>query len=273
MRRLHLVELEDLPWVPESIRDGGRDVLDLLFARAGFYRGLVDRLRALIEVTGERQLVDLCSGGGGGALAMRALLDARERGELRLLLSDRYPNAAAIARVRALGDPGVTYHPEPVDALAVPPAFRGIRTMYGALHHFTPEQVQRLVQSAVDDRAPLAFFDVAASPALRRLPLALAPVAGLLNLALLIPMPLVLTPFVRPFRWSRVVLTYALPAIPALFAWDGTVSAMRAYQPDELLALARATRGADDYAWEAARQGLALVLLGYPKRAAGPRAA
>lgn len=270
MQRIHLVELEDLPWVPHLVRDGGRDVLDLLFGRLGFYRRLVGKLQGLVAATGERLLVDLCSGGGGGALAMWALLDEHDRRDLQLVLSDRFPNAAAIARVDALGDPRVRYHPGPVDALAVPREFRGIRTMYSALHHFRPEDVQRLIQSAVDDRAPLAFFDVAASPQWRRMPLPLAPLAGLLNGAMLFPVPLLLTPFVRPFRWSRVALTYALPAIPALFAWDGAVSAMRAYAPDELLALARAIRGADDYAWEVAREGPALCLIGAPNQA-GPR--
>jgi len=266
MRRVHLFELEDFPWVPKPIRDGGTDVLDLLFARVGFYRGLVARMRALIEVTGERRIVDLCSGGGGGALAMRALLSDEERAELSLVLTDRYPNAAALARVQALGDARVSYHPDSVDALAVPEELTGIRTMYGALHHFQPEGVQSLIQSAVDSRAPLAFFDVAAAAAFRKIPLVLAPVAVLLNVAFLLPVPVVLVPFVRPFRWTRVVFTYPVPLIPLLFAWDGTVSGMRAYAPDELLALARAVRGGDGYVWEVAREGAALGLLGYPQR-------
>ena len=39
-----------------------------------------------------------------------------------------------------------------------------------------------------------------------------------------------------PFSLSRVLLTYAVPAIPSLFAWDGMVSGLRAYTPEELLA-------------------------------------
>lgn len=264
MRRAHLFEFEDYPWVPGPIRDGGTDVLDLLFARVGFYRKLVAKLRELVATTGERRIVDLCSGGGGGALAMRALLTEQERERLALQLTDRYPNAAALARVQELGDANVIYHPESIDALAVPDGLRGIRTMYGALHHFEPELVQRLIQSAVDQRAPLAFFDVAV-PTFRKMPLVLAPVAVLLNVLLLLPVPMVLVPMVRPFRWSRVAFTYLLPLIPILFAWDGTVSAMRSYQPDELLALAKAVRGADGYVWEATREDTALCLIGYPR--------
>ncbi|MEZ4448366.1 MAG: hypothetical protein R3B09_02725 [Nannocystaceae bacterium] len=265
MKRVQFIELEDLPWVPAIVRDGGTDLLDLLFAQVGFYRGLVDRLRGLIAATGERRLVDLCSGGGGGAIAMRALLRDDERASLSWTLTDRYPNDAAIARVAALGDPGVTYHRAPNDALAPSAELRGIRTMYGALHHFDPAMVRRLLQRAVDDRAPLAFFDVAASPALRRVPLPLAPLFGVVNAVFLVPLTLLLTPFVRPLRASRLALTYLLPAIPILFAWDGTVSAMRAYTPEELLEIARSVRGADTYEWEATRSGAALSLIGRPK--------
>ena len=74
-----------------------------------------------------------------------------------------------------------------------------------------------------------------------------------------------LVPLVRPFRVSRVVLTYLLPLIPVLVAWDGTVSALRAYTPDELLELARSTPGSERYVWEAGTAGSALYLTGIPE--------
>jgi hypothetical protein len=262
---VHLFELEDLAWFPKPVRDGGTDVLDLLFARMGFYRSLAPELVALVEATGERQLVDLGSGGGGGALAMRTLLHAQGRDDLRLLLTDRYPNAAAAERVRELGDPAVRWHPEPVDAFHVPEGLRGIRTMYSALHHFRPADVQRLVQAAVDDGVPLAFFDVAAPPLLRKLPGVLVALLAVPNMIMLLLVALLLVPFVRPFRWSRVLLTYGVPAIPLLFAWDGMVSGLRAYTPEELLDLAHAVRGSERYEWKATRAGPGLCLIGRPK--------
>jgi hypothetical protein len=264
LRRVHLFELEDFAWFPKPVRDGGTDVLDLLFARVGFYRALVPRLVSLLEGTGERQLVDLGSGGGGGALAMRAHLREQGRDDLALLLTDRYPNTAAAARVRGLGDAAVRWHPEPVDAFHVPPGLPGIRTMYTALHHFRPADVQRLIQAAVDDGVPLAFFDVAAPPVLRKLPLVLVPLLAVPNMLMVFLVALGLVPFVRPFRWSRVLLTYVVPAIPLLFAWDGMVSGLRAYTPEELLALARAVKGSEGYVWEATRGGLGLCLIGRP---------
>lgn len=267
MQRVHLVELEDLPWFPKPIRDGGTDVLDLLFARMGFYRALVPELVALMDTVGTRRLVDLCSGGGGGAMAMRAHLREQGHEGLEIVLTDRYPNAAAAARVQQLGDPGVRWHPEPVDAFHVPPGLpTGIRTMYGALHHFQPEGVRQLLQAAVDDGVPLAFFDVAAPPALRKVPGVLVPLLAVPNMLVLFTACVLLVPFVRPFRLTRALLTYPVPAIPFLFAWDGMASGLRAYTPEELLALAHAVRGSDGYTWKATRGGRALCLIGHPTR-------
>jgi len=266
MQRLHLVELEDLPWFPRPIRDGGTDVLDFVFARMGFYRSLVPELIALMETTGQHRLIDLGSGGGGGALQMVTLLREAGHRDVELVLTDRYPNAAAAERVRGRGDPLVRWHSEPVDAFHVPPALpTGIRTMYGALHHFRPDGVQHLVQAAVDDGVPLAFFDVAAPPVMRKLPGVLAPILAVPNMVGLFAASLFAVPFVRPWSASRLLLTYAVPAIPMLFAWDGMVSSLRAYTPEELLALAHAVNGSERYVWKAARGGLGLCLIGHPK--------
>ncbi|MDI1482721.1 class I SAM-dependent methyltransferase [Polyangium sp. y55x31] len=267
VRRMQLVELEDLPWMPAAVRDGGTDLLDFGFDRLGFYRGVVPKLEALLDRTGKTQVIDVCSGGGGGALyAIRALRDAG-REDVRFVLTDRYPNEAGRARVAERNDSRLVYREEPVDALSVPSELDGVRTMWGALHHFPPEAVTALVASIVRDGKPLGFFDVAASPALRRLPTVLAPVAMGVNMATLFVGSFVLVPFVRPLRASRWALTYLLPLIPALVAWDGTVSAIRAYAPDELLSIARSVPGGDAYEWDAGVAGSALYFTGCPRAA------
>jgi hypothetical protein len=263
MRRLHLFELEDFDWVPRAIRDGGTDLLDHGFDRMGFYDGVAPQLLAALETTGARRIVDLCSGGGGGTLQMRRKVRAAGN-QVEVLFSDRNPNEAGIARVHALGDPATRYRAEPVDAMRGGGELEGMRTMSGALHHFTPEAVRGLIAGIVAQRAPLAFFDVAASPAIRKLPIVLAPLAMSVNMLMLFIGSLLLVPLVRPFRWSRLFFTYVVPAIPLLVAWDGTVSALRAYTPDELLELARSVPGAEGYRWQAGVAGKALYLVGTP---------
>lgn len=263
MKRVHFVELEDLPWMPSAVRDGGTDLLDAFFALIKFYSPLVDVLVDAIDRSGGRQVIDLCSGGGGGALFMAKALAARGRTDVRFLLTDRHPNEATRGRTREL--PNVEVHGEPVDAMHVPSDLRGLRTMFGALHHFRPEEIQELLRDAVASRAHVAFFDVAANPIMRKLPAPLAPLAMIPNALALFTLPFALVPFVRPMRASRWLLTYLLPLVPILFAWDGTVSALRAYSPEELLDLAHRVPGAESYEWASAKGGMGLYLTGRPR--------
>ncbi|MFN7147294.1 MAG: class I SAM-dependent methyltransferase, partial [Myxococcota bacterium] len=128
MRRIHLFELEDFDWVPRPIRDGGTDLLDLAFDKLGFYAGVAPKLVALIQATGASRVVDLCSGGGGGTLAMRRSVRAAGL-DVDIVLTDRNPNEAGIARVQASGDARTTYLAEPVDAMTGGGSQPGVRTM------------------------------------------------------------------------------------------------------------------------------------------------
>lgn len=265
MKRLDLFEFEDLDWVPSILRDTGTDLLDLGFRRIGFFDGVAHKLIEVIRLTGATRVLDLCSGGGGGTLH---LLDHVRAAGLptEFIFSDRYPNVAGIAQVARRLDPRARYERQPVDAMTAFGSQAGLRTMSGALHHFTPNAVQTILATIIEHRAPLAFFDIAPSLALRKLPIGLVPLAMSLNTVMLFVASLVAMLFLRPFRLSRLLLTYVLPLIPALVAWDGTVSALRAYTPDELLSLAKAARGGSTYHWESRVVGSALYLTGIPSQ-------
>ena len=69
-------------------------------------------------------------------------------------------------------------------------------------------------------------------------------------LTLLAPLVLiVVTPLIRPFRWSRLFWTYLIPLVPVLTLFDGLVSCLRIYSVQELNQLV-AGLGTNDYHWE-----------------------
>jgi hypothetical protein len=75
------------------------------------------------------------------------------------------------------------------------------------------------------------------------------------------------TPFVKPFRFSRLLFTYLLPLMPLCILWDGIVSCLRVYSPDELRTLV-AQLGNTDYDWDIGTTrvgpGVATYLIGTP---------
>ncbi|HWN66477.1 MAG TPA: hypothetical protein VNM90_02495, partial [Haliangium sp.] len=69
----------------------------------------------------------------------------------------------------------------------------------------------------------------------------------------ILPSPLIVlatTPFIRPFHWSRLLWTYAVPVVPLACLWDGMVSVLRIYSPEELQALLADVPGSDEYVWD-----------------------
>jgi hypothetical protein len=77
------------------------------------------------------------------------------------------------------------------------------------------------------------------------------------------------TPWIRPFRWSRIFCTYVIPIIPAVLLFDGVVSCLRTYRPPELRAITEKLN-ASDYTWDSGeyygtRQRMPITyLIGFP---------
>jgi len=247
MRRLHLVEVEDLAWWPPLFRDGVTDYLVTAVRVARTYDGLAPRLAAAVRRAGRMHITDLCSGAGGPWAELLPALRAAGV-EVSVCLTDRYPNTAALARVAA-AVPGVRFEAEPVSATDVPRRLAGFRTLFTAFHHFRPAEARAILAAAVREGHGIVIAEsTCRSPAALVLML-LAPLAVWL-----------LTPAVRPFRWSRLFWTYVVPVIPAAVMFDGLASCLRTYTPDEMLALARDAGGAD-YHWEAGLEYPAWSLL------------
>lgn len=258
MGRLHLFELEDQPWFPAVLRDGGTAYLAFAERASGHGRLMAAPLERALDATGASHLVDLCSGGGGPAAVMADELARRGR-EVTVTLTDLYPNRAAFAHLEAESGGAVTARMEPVDATAVPADLRGFRTMFNAFHHFRPEVARRVLEDAVSQRQPIAVFEVVS----RELPMLLGLLTSPLGVTLTLPLW-------RPFRWAWVLWTWLIPVMQLFILWDGVVSWLRIYSEEELRALV-AQIDAPDWVWDIGRVKLGnaplhgTYLVGYPR--------
>ncbi len=228
MRRLQLFEFGDQDGVPLAFRHYLTDFLS--FAISWIARmpgsGLAPVTRALARAlgrTGDHHILDLCSGSGGPAVSVRtALADAGV--DLDLTLSDLVPNARALARICEREGDRVRFHPEPLDATAVPPELSGFRTVFNAFHHLPPELARKVLADASRSGRGIAVIEVTERT-----------VASVLFMVIVIPLLVLLTtPFVRPWRWGRLFWTYLVPWMPWMIAFDGVVSSLRTYTVEEL---------------------------------------
>jgi hypothetical protein len=247
MRRLHLLEIHEQPWCPAEIRDGATDCLRAIAGVLQQYRNVVPLLQRMLDATGSRQIIDLCSGGAGPWLHMGPQLQRRLVRRVPVVLTDLYPSWQTAVHDRAGGvarkppDQQIIFVPFPVDATRVSPALPGLRTLFTAFHHFDPPTARAILQSAVDQGQAIGIFEQT-----QRKPLALLVMLVLPLLAWLF------TPFLRPFHGSRLFWTYAIPAIPAVLLFDGIVSCLRTYEPDELRSMVEQLHG-PAYTWEIGR--------------------
>jgi len=237
MKRLHLIEIHDQDWCPRTIRDAGTDYLQFVIATTKPYTAMIPILATALQRTGTRRVLDLCSGAGGPWFWLHPIL-AKQGLNVSVCLTDKYPNLDTVGQSSRLTDQAVRYHPQPVDATRVPEELTGFRTMFSAFHHFRPEEARAVLADAVRKREGIAVFEATHNSALGWLVVLLVPL-----------MVLLMTPFIRPFRWSRLLWTYLIPVMPLLGLFDGLVSSLRTYSVRELRQVTEGLN-AKDYLWE-----------------------
>lgn len=237
LRRIHLFEIHEQAWLPDSLRDAVTDFLQWTLNLTKTYAAAEPRLRAALKRSRASQVVDLCSGAGGPWLWMQERL-AAQKTPVDVWLTDKYPNEVALRTIHKRTSRGLRYYVSPVEATRVPSDLQGFRTLFSAFHHFPPEEARALVQQAVEDREGIAIFE--------------APRRSILTVVgcfLCLFGAFLAVPLMRPFRWSRIFWTYLIPLAPLILCFDGLVSCLRAYSLAELSEIAQ-IHDRQGYQWE-----------------------
>ncbi len=257
---IHLFEFTDQPWYPALLRQYMTDYLHFVIIKAGIYRPAIPLLKEVINKTGIDEILDLCSGSGGGVDIIQKELSELAEKEIRLKMSDKYPNIEPFELLKNGSAGGLDYVKEPVDVMHVPKHLKGIRTLFSAFHHFKPEQAKEILNDAVKNNTPVCIFEGAGKTAL-----------DFFGILLFTPIIFFfITPFMKPFKLSRLFLTYILPIVIITTVWDGLVSILRMHTPKDMLKMANELN-AVNYVWKAdeikGKLGNSVMyLLGYPKK-------
>jgi hypothetical protein len=257
MRRIQFIELHEQSWFPTTLRNEITDALQCGTALLNAYTSISVLLQRALDATRSQSIVDVCSGSGGPWLDLSQKLQG-DTAACRICLTDKFPNFAAFDNVRAASANRIDCYRNSVDAMKVPAELDGFRTMFSSFHHFPPVQARAILQNAVHAREGIGIFEITSRT---------ASAIGMMFLWFLTPF--VFTPFIRPFRWSRLFYTYVLPIIPLVLLFDGLVSCLRTYRTSELRELIEEL-AATDYRWEIGEHAGTLgrlpviYLIGYP---------
>lgn len=208
-------ELEDYAWFPPVLRKFQVEIIGEIACRMKVYSCLVDDLSSLTNV--RKEVTDLCSGSGLPALC---LISELRDPDVKLTCTDLYPQPP---KQHLTGK----YKSEVCDVLTLEPDPDSVYTMFNAFHHFTDLQKKLIIQRMLHHKSRFLLAEILEPGLLSLLSVIIASLAG----------TFVFTPFIKPFSWKRIALTYLIPINLLTVLIDGIISVFRATNARKLRTL------------------------------------
>ncbi len=238
MRRAHLFEFNDMPWLPSPLRKTIMEFLHHMSVQLRMYDGSFDVLAELMKQRGLTSIQALCAGDGGLMLELSRHLD---REDVRIQLSDKHPSRERFEELARESGGRLSHVEQSVDVLDVPEHLSGLRLIVNAVHHFEPAQVRGILADAVNKGQPIVFLEPVQRDlvSLLRFSAATPLISAWLSLG-----------GIRPLNPRRTLLGLVAPVGAFCFFFDGVVSHLRAYHLEEWRELIQQVEGSEGYDWD-----------------------
>ena len=235
---MRLFEIHEQEWFPQFLRDEFVDQLQMILDVTNTYRPIAKLLRKRLQQCGAERVLDLCSGAGGPWPSLVRDFENSGAQPPEVLLTDKYPCTRKPDNREGASARRIHFLSHSVDATQIPEHLDGFRTLFSSFHHLKPHEARSLLEDSVRRGRGIAVFEAPARRALTLVSLLFIPIAAWL-----------FVPFRRPFRWSRLLWTYLIPVIPFVLFFDGLISCLRAYSPEDLREMTRGLANGE-YRWE-----------------------
>jgi len=273
--RWQIFEICDLSFVPDALKHCCQNTLTAHWTkRLPFIQqqapaelaadAVLDALNSIEDIeTSNWTVIDFCSGAGGPVPLIERLVNhgrkSRDTEAIPFRLSDISPNLDAWMEHAALSD-YLSFVPQPVDA-SFPPfsvistttrgskeaAFQAgfssngskvFRLFCLSFHHFDDETAVRVMKSTLDTSDAFAIIELQD----RR-------IGSLVLMFLEFWLLLGVTVFWFWHDGTHMLLTYALPILPAIHCFDGLVSCLRTRTFEETMQLVESVQGEKGFQW------------------------
>jgi hypothetical protein len=216
----------DQEWLPKSLRDTLRDILECGNSRPfrGYYDWVTDEVLRVAQETGCTQIAEL---GAGTAPITRHLMKEMAANpatwSLTLAPCDLNPDEALYKKLQEEGQGYVKPQVKPVDfEKPYPWEPKTLTVLSATLHHLPEPRRTRALKTLSKSAEQVLVFEPLRNSTLSLL------------FCFLSLIPALLTPIVfarRPNAARRFVWCWLLPIAPPMFVWDGLVSCLRQSDP------------------------------------------
>ena len=136
----------------------------------------------------------------------------------------------------------------------------GLYLSVNSFHQFSVEEAKDMLKQISHNRQPVVIVE-GNNDSLWQV----------IGMTVIVPLTVLVTaPFVKPFRFERIIFTYLLPVLPFVTFFDGFMALFKIYAPKDLDELT-ASIETKDYYWRSGkldngRGGKIIYLIGYPVR-------
>jgi len=138
--------------------------------------------------------------------------------------------------------------------------YDGLYTFINCFHQFNSENATNILTEISQKNHPVAVLEGNNNSLLQ-----------IFGMTIIVPLTILLTaPFVKPFRFSRLIFTYLVPVLPIVTFIDGSLALMKLYSPEDLDELVSKIK-VSKYQWKSGkldngRGGKIIYLLGHPQQ-------
>ncbi len=203
-------ELEDYAWFPAVLRRFQTDYIGSVVQWTGIYVPVIPVLNHMQHVSGLLRVTDLCT----GSSHPMAYLMKRISTPTEVVLTDKFPFVPVVSNINPHT---VVLEAASYDVLQADLATNSIHTIFNAFHHFSQEQQLSILNSLQKTGCPFLIVEILQPTALDYLKIVCTTTVGQWLTA----------PFVRPFSWLRLLLTYIMPVNIVTVLIDGLISVAR----------------------------------------------
>ena len=224
--RIQGFEFCDQSWLKGCWREAHLDGMNFMFKLFGLHQRLHRAYGKWAREAGYAEVLDLASGGVGHIDTL--LTESRKEGVTlpRITVSDLFPDRAAFERLKAAHGERVNFIADSVDATQPLPRAAPLLSICSAFHHLPPDVAKKLLANATANSNGIFIAEIFNRSVW-------SPFLSLPNLLILMAAPF----FSQRCTLKKVLISTVVPIVPMMIVFDGIISALRTYTPEEILAL------------------------------------